>query len=157
MVSHPRIEPANPGHAAGIAVLLEQAGLSHSGVASSLSGFLVAVEDHPTSSSDLSSRVVGTVCIEQYDDEALLRSLAVSAETRGRGLGARLVQAAVDSALGLGCTRVVLLTTDATAFFSRHGFVEIDRAGFESPVTRSGQYRSECPASAVVMTRTLTK
>jgi GNAT superfamily N-acetyltransferase len=45
--------------------------------------------------------VIGSVAIELYGEEALLRSLAVAPAVRGQGLGQRLV----DAGLALGAER----------------------------------------------------
>jgi amino-acid N-acetyltransferase len=157
MVEPITIEKAVPEQVADVRKLVVDAGLNPSGIAESVDGFLVAtvssgardgIEPKPRP-----APVVGTVCVERYQREMLLRSLAVHPSYRGRGLGTRLVDAATDYARTLGCSRIVLLTTDAERFFARLGFAAIARDGFASAVTQSPQYKSECPASAIVMAR----
>jgi len=57
---------------------------------------------------------------------ALLEDLIVRPEARGRGIGSRLIAAAVDEARRQGCRRITLLTDAdnhrAQALYARHGF-----------------------------------
>ncbi len=68
-----------------------------------------------------------------WDDLAEVRTLAVDSLHRGRGVGGLLLDALVERARGLGVRRLFCLTFEV-AFFSRHGFVEIDG----TPVTPEG-------------------
>lgn len=59
-------------------------------------------------------------------DEAELHLLGVLPKYRGQGLGGRLVAAAIDEAIGLGCKKLVLWTQvtmkDAQRLYERAGF-----------------------------------
>ncbi len=59
-----------------------------------------------------------------WEDLAEIRTVAVSEDCRGKGLGDRLVRALLASARELGVRRVFVLTF-AVGFFARHGFEEI--------------------------------
>src|SRR5437867_12738581 len=59
------------------------------------------------------ARVVGTAALELYADGALLRSVAVDPAARGRGVGQRLTEAALQMAQQRGADTVFLLTTTA--------------------------------------------
>ncbi|MDA3962443.1 MAG: N-acetyltransferase [Planctomycetota bacterium] len=58
---------------------------------------------------------------------AELKSLAVSEDAQGMGLGRRLVAATLDEARAIGLQRVFCLTYQE-AFFGRCGFVKVDRS-----------------------------
>ena len=58
---------------------------------------------------------------------AEVRTLAVDKEFRGRGIGDLLLRRLLQQARHLGVSRVFCLTFEV-AFFSRHGFTEIDGA-----------------------------
>jgi len=72
--------------------------------------------------------VVGCCALHVFwEDLAELRSLAVRSDHLGRGLGKRLVRAALDEAPQLGIRRVFILTA-ISEFFSRLGFSTVDRS-----------------------------
>ncbi len=96
-------------------------------------------------------RVVGSAALELYGDQALLRSVAVQRDLRGRGLGKELARAALGMARDHGVRDVYLLTTTAAGFFPRLGFELIARGDIPASVQASVEFRSACPVSAVAM------
>ena len=100
--------------------------------------------------------IVGCSALETYADGALLRSVVVAPAARGRALGQRLTEAAVTFAQSVGMPAVYLLTTSAESFFPRFGFVPTTREQVPAGVTQSVEFRSACPASAIVMWKALT-
>jgi amino-acid N-acetyltransferase len=56
-----------------------------------------------------------------WEDLAEVRTLAVSDEARGQGVGGRILEALLDDARALGITRVFCLTFEVD-FFRRHNF-----------------------------------
>lgn len=62
-----------------------------------------------------------------WEDLAEIRSLAVSEQHQGEGIGSALVKAALAEAQGLGIKRVFTLTYKSD-FFSKHGFEIVDKA-----------------------------
>ncbi|CAN5209141.1 hypothetical protein BH10PSE17_BH10PSE17_08900 [soil metagenome] len=95
--------------------------------------------------------LVGCVGLEVYGSFALLRSLAVAPEWQGRGLGGRLLDAALQEAGELGLASVFLLTTSASDFFRRRRFDITQRSHVPTELTASEQFRGACPASATCM------
>ena len=73
--------------------------------------------------------VVGTVGLERYGQNALLRSLAVGSTLRNAGLGARLLFPAELTVRSLAVTKLRLVTTRAGQFFQRMGYTEAQRNG----------------------------
>src|SRR3954451_17645884 len=99
-----QIEPGRPADAADILAFVAQNGLPADGLNDHLASAVVARED---------GRIVGTAALELYSDGALLRSVAVSAAQRGRGLGHLLAEAAIALARDRGAPAMYLLTTTA--------------------------------------------
>lgn len=60
-----------------------------------------------------------------WEDLAEVRSVAVLPETRGQGIGGRLMRQLLETARWLGVRRVFVLTFE-TAFFGAFGFREIE-------------------------------
>jgi N-acetylglutamate synthase-like GNAT family acetyltransferase len=83
---------------------------------------LVPALDAPPGTNTPSERLLGCVALEPYGtDLAEVRSLAVRQDERGRGLGGRLLEAALRTARRRKTARVFAVT-HAPALFERHGF-----------------------------------
>jgi amino-acid N-acetyltransferase len=122
--------------------LLEAAGLPTAGLQPALPDFVVAEE---------AGQVVGTVGLEVYGAEALLRSAVVAPDRRGSGLGNELVAGLLDRAGERGIREVYLLTTTAERWFPRFGFARVPREDVAPSVRASEEFRGACPESAVAM------
>ncbi|MGY1601140.1 GNAT family N-acetyltransferase [Geodermatophilus sp. SYSU D00815] len=100
--------------------------------------------------------VVGTVALERHGEgEAtafLLRSAAVAADRRGRGVGADLVAAALAVVDAAGAP-VALLTGSADGWFPRFGFRPVAREQLPVTLAASAELRGACPASARALLR----
>ena len=141
-----QIQPASQADQPAILQLLRDAGLPIDGVAE-LSGSAFVARDGAT--------IVGCSALETYADGALLRSVAVAPGARGRGVGQRLTEAAVARAQAAGAPAVYLLTTTAESYFPKFGFVKTTREQVPASVKQSIEFRSACPASAIVMWQAL--
>jgi amino-acid N-acetyltransferase len=139
------IERACPVDDESILRLVGETGLPLDGLRDHLTTAVVARD---------AGRIVGTAALELYADGALLRSVAVAAGERGRGLGQALTRAAIALAAARGAPAVYLLTQTAESFFPKLGFERIVRAEVPDGVQTSSEFRSVCPANAIVM-RTL--
>jgi len=91
----------------------------------------------------------------QLGRDGMLRSLVVPAARRGDGLGRAAVEALLAEAGAQGVERLWLLTTSAEGFFARQGWRTVDRGAAPAAVAASRQFAVSCPASAVLMWRTL--
>jgi N-acetylglutamate synthase-like GNAT family acetyltransferase/SAM-dependent methyltransferase len=96
-------------------------------------------------------RVVGSAGIERYGSFGLLRSVAVAAAHRGRGIGGRLVANRMTRAARGGFEAVYLLTEKAVDYFERLGFARVDRESAPREIQRSVEFSEACPKSAAVM------
>ena len=99
--------------------------------------------------------LLGAAAVELYADGALLRSVVVDPDARGRRLGYRLTEAALRVAKERGADAAFLLTTTAEAFFPKLGFERIEREDVPVSVQASVEFKSACPVSAVVMRKRL--
>jgi amino-acid N-acetyltransferase len=119
-------------------------------------------------SSDLSSRHLehfwgygpaeapkGIIGLEIYGDVALLRSLAVAADSRGHGYGQALVAQAERYAQSEGVSKVYLLTTTAENFFARLGYTKTDRESAPASIRHAKEFSDLCPSSSVFMVKEL--
>jgi N-acetylglutamate synthase-like GNAT family acetyltransferase len=122
--------------------LLKAAGLPLDGFAHHLRHAVIATRGE---------RMVGVVELEVYGSAALLRSLVVAPSERGMRLGERLTTEALSLARGRGARDVYLLTETAERFFPRFGFAAQDRGFAPEALRESEEFRTACPASAVMM------
>jgi N-acetylglutamate synthase-like GNAT family acetyltransferase len=140
------ITPASETDGPSILQLLQDSGLPIDGLVDHLNTALVARDG---------AAIVGCAAVELYADGALLRSVAVAPAARNRGVGERLTEAAVTLARSLRTPAVYLLTTTAESYFPRFGFVQTPRDFVPTGVQQSIEFRSACPASAIVMWKAL--
>jgi amino-acid N-acetyltransferase len=136
------LRPARGSDRADVEGLLRHAGLPLDGVAEHLGTFIVA-EDR--------AAIVGVAGLEIHGRDALLRSVVVVPEARGRGLGAALTQRALAEARSSSLGTVYLLTSTAEAFFPRFGFERITWDRVPVKVQESREFHGACPSSAVAM------
>ncbi|UVC06672.1 GNAT family N-acetyltransferase [Rhizobium sp. TH2] len=98
---------------------------------------------------------VGYGGFELHGEHALLRSMVIDPERRGRGLGGIAVDLLLGKARAAGACEAYLLTLSAASFFERLGFARIDRAVAPATILATRQAASLCPASAVLLHREL--
>lgn len=133
--------------AQGIHALLQASDLPTSDLGASAPRFVVACQP--------AGAIVGTGALEPLGGVALLRSLVVASEHRGRGIGDEIVRELERVARSEGIRNLVLLTLTAKDFFERHGFRVIDRSAVPEAIQATAEFRSLCPASAICMSKAL--
>jgi amino-acid N-acetyltransferase len=74
---------------------------------------------------------------------------------RGTGVGRTLIERALSITRQRGIKDVFLLTTTAEDYFPRFGFACVSRDSVTEAVKESAEFKEACPASAVVMRKTL--
>jgi amino-acid N-acetyltransferase len=102
-----------------------------------------------------SGQFVGCVGLERAGRTALLRSLAVDAAFRGQGIGNTLCARVMEDARKDGLTDLYLLTTSEEYFFAKLGFVKQSRESAPPEIQATAQFTELCPASAILMKRSL--
>jgi amino-acid N-acetyltransferase len=140
------IELARPGDLDEIVALLVASHLPPEGLREHLATTFVVRDG---------GRIVGSAALEQYANGALLRSVAVMPEYRGRRHARDLTEAAIRLARQYLIPEVYLLTTTAEDYFRRHGFERISRDDVPETVRASVEFTSACPSSATVMRKRL--
>jgi len=140
------VAPASAAEFPALREVMARAGLPHEDLDPAAQRFLI-VRDGET--------LVGTIALEGQGATALLRSLWVDPARRGKGIAARLCRDLASLARRQGVRDLYLLTTDARAYFERHGFRVVDRDQAPEEVKGSAQFRSLCPSTAVCMARSL--
>jgi len=99
---------------------------------------------------------VGYGGFERTGPDVLLRSLVVLPQARHRGIGRQMLALLLRRAFDEGGREAWLLTTTAASFFERAGFRPIERTAAPAAILASRQATALCPASAVLLTRSIT-
>jgi amino-acid N-acetyltransferase len=100
-------------------------------------------------------KLVAVIGLEIKSHNALLRSLAVDADYRNRGIATRLVGEIEDYAKSVEVDTLYLLTLTAEGFFKKCGYRRIARDSAPAGIQETTEFRNLCPASAVCMVRHL--
>ncbi len=149
-MSAPSVAPAadlrraTPADLPAVEALLLASKLPLDGVASAIGNFVVAEHE---------GALVGVAGLEVCCDNALLRSVAVQADWRARGLGRALVTRVISDAEARGLQALYLLTTTAEHYFPSFGFRVIARDQVPADIAATKEFQGACPASATVMHR----
>ncbi|MGH8052601.1 MAG: arsenic resistance N-acetyltransferase ArsN2 [Stenotrophomonas sp.] len=136
------IRPATEADLPAIQALLSSASLPCADLTSSRIDFLAA---------DNGAGIVGVIGVEPMQPAGLLRSLAVSPDLRGSGLGKQLVAALEAHAALQGITGLTLLTETAAPFFMQLGYAPLARDHVVAAIAATAEFRSLCPASATCL------
>lgn len=144
MTSACTIRPAEQADLEQILALLRASALPTEGVTDSMNTFVVA---------ERAGALTGVAGLELLGEFALLRSVVVSQECRGTGVGASLVSRVLEDAERRGIREVYLLTTTAERWFPAFGFSVVSRHELPGEVLASAEVSRICPGSAVVMRR----
>ncbi|MDE3094646.1 MAG: GNAT family N-acetyltransferase [Chloroflexota bacterium] len=127
-----RVRRATTADVAGMAALIASAGLPPLFIEEHLDGFLLVERDGAR---------LACGGVELYGNCAVLRSVVVAEEARGRGLGRRLADALIARARAGGVTELYLFTQDAHAFWQHLGFADVALDDWAQPARASWQYR----------------
>ncbi|MDB4959971.1 MAG: cytoplasmic peptidoglycan synthetase domain protein [Myxococcales bacterium] len=138
------MRPAQRGDMAGVRAMLAEAGLdSEPARDEQFSSFYVLRNEQGN---------VGSVALEVFGDDAVLRALAVHPECRGAGYGWMLADMAVSQARWRGVRRIYLLTESASDFFAaKFGFRIVDRSTLAKLVAASETFSAPAGAGQVAM------
>jgi N-acetylglutamate synthase-like GNAT family acetyltransferase len=132
------------------------------GVAPTDPGLIVALEGAALPTDDLAQSpghffrfetngiAVGYGGFERFGADALLRSIVVLPDARGRGAGRAITQALLAELHGEDVAQAYLLTTTAEAFFSHLGFAIISREVAPATILATPQASRICSSAALL-------
>ena len=137
---------SGPNDFGAIRDLLEVCALPTADLSADLHQFIVAEQD---------GQIVGTIGLETFGADALLRSLAVRSESRGLGLASALCSRMLSHAGNLGVGILYLLTTTAEEYLVKFGFTRCDRETLPEAIGSTEEFRTLCPSTATCMRKDL--
>ena len=95
------------------------------------------------------------VGLELYPPVALLRSLAVSADSRRQGVGSALLADAEHYARRHHAQEIYLLTTTAEEFFARRGYEKMKRTDAPRAIQETQEFSTLCAVTSTLMRKRL--
>ena len=101
--------------------------------------------------SEQENRIIGVGGYETVGDIALIRSIAVVQEYRGKSIGINIYRLLERKILNTGIKEVFLLTETASDYFKKLGFTIKNRANIPHAVTTTKQFKELCPSTAIIM------
>ncbi|HVM89842.1 MAG TPA: arsenic resistance N-acetyltransferase ArsN2 [Puia sp.] len=103
----------------------------------------------------LNGGVVATIGRESYDQDILLRSLAVKAAFRNMHIASQMINYLLSLCKKGNIKSVYLLTTTAEKYFEKFGFKKIERPDVPGVIRETKEFKNLCPSSAIVMRKIL--
>lgn len=137
-----KFKELKPGDFESTFNLLREAKLDSSDLKRANVRLFIMIEDN---------ELAGVGGLEIINKVALLRSVAVSPNFQGKGVGTQLVNAIEETARKSGLTALYLLTNTAAGFFKANGYQVIHRDDFAESLKKTAQFSGLCPVSAVCM------
>jgi amino-acid N-acetyltransferase len=101
------------------------------------------------------AKLAGVIGLEIVGEFALLRSLAVPTQYRGRGIASALIARVEDYAMSQDVDALYLLTMTAEGLFEKLGYTRIDRHAVPEVVKGTAEFQNLCPSSSICMTKQL--
>ena len=141
-----RYRAARPDDYDAIVTLLDQYDLPASDCGEHLDNFIVVEHD---------DSIVAVGGYEEAGDFGLIRSFAVDERFTGQRIAETIFTRLTSKATQSGKTHFYLLTTTASQYFTRLGFMVCDRDTVPDVIRATKQFNDLCPASATVMMRPL--
>jgi amino-acid N-acetyltransferase len=140
------IAPVVAKYRDAIISLLQAEGLPVDDLPAELSRFYMATDN---------GFVIGLIGLEVYERVGLLRSLTVKPEYRRMKIAASMVNEVENLGRSLGLKAIYLLTETAEGYFSRNGYIKIERSTAPISLQQSSEFRGVCPSTAITMKKTL--
>ena len=104
---------------------------------------------------DQNGKVIGIIGLEFEKSEGLLRSLVVSENSRGLGIGKNLVNCIEDYAKSMGITKLTLHTNSAEKFLENLGYKRISKKSVSNFINQTAEFSSICPESSICMQKSM--
>lgn len=104
---------------------------------------------------EFGEKIVGCIGVENYGEDALLRSFAVDDKYKSKGIGKELLDKLIETCQQKGINKLHLLTTTADKYFLKKGFQISERSEAPQAILLTKEFSDICPASSVYMVKEL--
>jgi amino-acid N-acetyltransferase len=99
--------------------------------------------------------LIGTIGLESYDKEGLLRSFSLDFEVQNKGFGSQILTIFEGKIKERGIHNLYLLTTTAEGFFEKNNYETISREDVSEAIRQTAEFKGVCPSSAIVMKKVI--
>jgi amino-acid N-acetyltransferase len=99
--------------------------------------------------------LIGTIGLEAYDTEGLLRSFCLDFEVQNKGFGSQILTIFEGIIKEKGIHNLYLLTTTAKGFFEKNNYKIISREDVSEAIRQTAEFKGVCPSSAIVMKKVI--
>ena len=97
--------------------------------------------------------VVGSIGVELYPPDALLRSFILRPEYRGKGIGNSLFSYLLSHSCQTGIRDLHLLTDTAADYFMSKGFTVVNRNSAPTQIQQTAEFTDLCPSTSTYMVK----
>jgi amino-acid N-acetyltransferase len=95
--------------------------------------------------------LIGTIGLEPFNSEGLLRSVCFDFEAQNKGFGSKILTIFEAQIREKGIKNLYLLTTTAQRFFEKNNYKVISREDVSDAIRQTTEFKGVCPTSAIVM------
>jgi amino-acid N-acetyltransferase len=94
---------------------------------------------------------IGTIGLESFNTEGLLRSVSLDSSSQKKGFGTQILSLFEAKIQQKGIKNLYLLTTTAKGFFLKNKYQIVSREDVSEPIRQTAEFKGVCPSSAFVM------
>jgi amino-acid N-acetyltransferase len=99
--------------------------------------------------------LIGTIGLEVFNTEGLLRSVSLDSTVQYKGFGTQILAIFEAKIKEKGIQNLYLLTTTAQGFFQKNNYQTISRDEVSDAIKETAEFKSVCPSSAIVMKKVI--
>ena len=97
--------------------------------------------------------IIGSIGVELYPPNALLRSFVLRPQYRGKSIGNNMFQYLMSYGSQKGIRDIHLLTDTADSYFISHGFIVANRNDAPSQIRQTSEFKDLCPSTCTYMVK----
>lgn len=99
----------------------------------------------------MDNKIIGAAGVEKHFPYMLIRSVVIDPTFRHQHIGDQLIHALLDKLYPENYKGFYLLTESASPFFTKLGFVAVQRENVPVEIQQTTEFSKICPSSATVM------
>ncbi|MBK8342606.1 MAG: GNAT family N-acetyltransferase [Bacteroidetes bacterium] len=122
--------------------LLAASALPFEDIDNLISDFEIALVDN---------KIIGAAGVEKHFPYMLIRSVVIDPTFRNKQIGYQLIHALMDKLYPENYKGFYLLTETAASFFTKLGFMPVQRDNVPVEIQQTTEFSTICPSSAMIM------